>query len=153
MRVLLQRVSEAWVEIEGRATPKCGLGLVALVGFGQGDHEGLLEPMAAKMMALRIFDDGEGRMNLSLDDCGGTLVLVSQFTLYAGVAKGRRPSFTGALEPAQAEGLFQRFGEACRRGAPNLIMGEFGAKMRVHLVNDGPVTILLDSTELKRSSG
>ncbi len=148
MRILLQRVMEAWVDIRGSATPKIGPGLLALVGFQHGDRSELLEPMAGKMVNLRIFDDDQGRMNLSLLDAGGGLAVVSQFTLYADVRKGRRPGFSGALEPEKAVVLFEEFGGICRSWVPSAIMGEFGAGMQVHLVNDGPVTILLDSAEL-----
>lgn len=148
MRILLQRISEAWVDIAGSATPKAGAGLLALVGFQQGDGGALLEPMASKMVNLRIFDDGRGRMNLSLLDSDGDLVLVSQFTLYADCRKGRRPGFSGALKPEEAAVLFDEFAAFCLTWRPSLIRGEFGADMKVHLVNDGPVTLLLDSAEL-----
>ncbi|MEE8396720.1 MAG: D-aminoacyl-tRNA deacylase [bacterium] len=153
MRVLLQRVSEAWLEIEGDPTPRMGAGMVALVGFGEGDREEWLRPMAAKMAGLRIFEDADGRMNLSLADCGGSLLLVPQFTLYADCRKGRRPGFGAALEPGLAEPFFITFAAICREQAPRMMVGQFGANMKVHLVNDGPVTILLDSTELGLAAG
>ncbi len=149
MRVLLQRVSQASVDVEGARTPQTGRGIVALVGFGQGDRAAVLQPMAAKVVQLRIFDDGEGRMNLSLLDVEGDLVLVSQFTLYANCAKGRRPSFIESLPPQPAALLFDRYVDLCRALTPNVTTGRFGATMKVHLINDGPVTILLDSDELK----
>lgn len=148
MRVLLQRISDALVIAEGVAGPKAGKGLLALVGFRQGDHAGLLEPMAIKIVHLRIFEDSSGRMNRSLLDSEGDLVLVPQFTLYADCRKGRRPGFSNALEPSLAESLFEGLCQLCQRMAPSVITGVFGAHMQVHLVNDGPVTILLDSAEL-----
>ena len=149
MRILVQRVASAWVGFqEGAETPHSGAGLLALVGFRAGDTEALLEPMAQKLVQLRVFSDDAGKMNRSLADTGGDLVLVSQFTLYADCRKGRRQSFTGALEPVQAERLYARFVEICGRQARVVTSGRFGAMMRVHLVNDGPVTLLLDSGEL-----
>jgi D-tyrosyl-tRNA(Tyr) deacylase len=149
MRLLLQRIKEGWVEFSDAApTPQAGAGLLALGGFREGDVAILLEPMAAKMVNLRVFNDTEGRMNLSLLDIGGDLLVVSQFTLYADCKKGRRPGFSGALAPDQAAAMFEQFTEVCRSYVPSVITGEFGAAMRVNLVNDGPVTILLDSAEL-----
>jgi D-tyrosyl-tRNA(Tyr) deacylase len=148
MRVILQRIGEARVIAEGEAGPKAGNGLLALVGFQQGDHAALLEPMAGKIVNLRIFEDSGGRMNRSLLDDEGDLVLVSQFTLYADCRKGRRPGFSSALEPSLAKELFESFCQVCRQMTPSVITGVFGARMAVHLVNDGPVTILLDSAEL-----
>jgi len=149
MRLLLQRIREGWVEFKDAApTPRAGRGLLALVGFKEGDDAALLEPMARKMVNMRVFNDPDGRMNLSLLEIGGDLVVVSQFTLYADCRKGRRPGFSGALEPEQASALFDRFGELCRGLVPSVRLGVFGAEMQVNLVNDGPVTILLDSSEL-----
>lgn len=148
MRILLQRIKEARVDVEGVAGRRAGAGLLALVGFRRGDEEKLLEPMAAKLANLRIFDDGRGRMNLSLLDAGGDLVLVSQFTLYADCRKGRRPGFSDALAPDLAEPHFERFRRICAGILPTVITGSFGAEMQVHLVNDGPVTIMLDSAQL-----
>ena len=149
MRLLIQRVKSAWVRFEeGGESPRAGAGLLVLVGFREGDGEALLEPMARKMAELRIFPDGQGRMNLSLREAGGELALVSQFTLYADCRKGRRPSFTDALEPKRAEALYEAFVAVCRSLAPVATAGRFGAMMDVHLINDGPVTILLDSDAL-----
>lgn len=148
MRVLLQRVLDSWVDIEGNPTEKTGLGLAALVGFQQGDGRELLDTMASKLVRLRVFDDGAGLMNRSLLDVGGELLLVSQFTLYADCRKGRRPGFSRALRPEAAAELFRQFGDVCRKITPKVIMGKFGANMQVHLINDGPVTIMLDSGEL-----
>lgn len=149
MRLLIQRVKSAWVSFEdGSESPRCGTGLLALVGFRQGDGESVLEPMARKLVELRIFPDEEGRMNRSLLDAGGELALVSQFTLYADCRKGRRPSFVEALEPRAAEALYDRFVRCCEALTSVAATGRFGAMMDVHLVNDGPVTILLDSDTL-----
>ena len=148
MRILVQRVAEAWVEIEDVPTRKAGRGLLGLIGFHQTDEAALVAPMAEKFLNLRIFEDAQKRMNLSLLDVAGDLVVVPQFTLYADCRRGRRPGFSEALDPGRAKTLFTRFQEACRATFPGLISGEFGAAMQVHLVNDGPVTILLDSSEL-----
>lgn len=148
MRILVQRVAEAWVEIEDVPTRKAGRGLLGLIGFHQADEAALVAPMAEKFLNLRIFEDAQKRMNLSLLDVAGDLVVVPQFTLYADCRKGRRPGFSEALEPERAKTLFTRFQEACRATFPEMISGEFGATMQVHLVNHGPVTILLDSSEL-----
>ena len=148
MRILLQRISEVRVDVQGVPGPEAGRGLLALVGFRIGDSENLLEPMASKLVNLRVFADEDGRMNLSLLDSGGALAAVSQFTLYADCRKGRRPGFTDALETGPASTLFEQFCGICRGIAPKVITGVFGAEMQLHLVNDGPVTILLDSAEL-----
>lgn len=152
MRLLVQRIREGWVEIAGAETPRTGPGLLALIGFRAADTEAILEPMAAKLVHLRILADEQGRMNRSLADTAGGLILVSQFTLYADCAQGRRPSFTAALAPGPAEALYDRFVAICRSHCAALgigvVTGQFGATMGVHLVNDGPVTILLDSAEL-----
>ena len=149
MRVLIQRVATAWVEWEGMATEQAGPGLLCLVGFNRQDVVGVLEHMADKLIHLRIFADEHGRMNRSLVETGGGLVLVPQFTLYADCRKGRRPGFSGALEPAAAREMFEAFVQICREHLSGVIAGRFGAHMQVHLVNDGPVTILLDSNELR----
>jgi D-tyrosyl-tRNA(Tyr) deacylase len=118
------------------------------VGFHATDGREVLEPMANKLIHLRIFEDDQGRMNLSLLERGGGLALVPQFTLYADCRKGRRPGFSEALEPRAAAALFDAFVARCRTEIAEVITGTFGAHMQVHLVNDGPVTILLDSREL-----
>ena len=149
MRILVQRIREGWVDFpDSTPTARAEHGILALTGFSVDDDETLLEPMAAKMVHLRIFADAAGRMNDSLLDSGGALLLVPQFTLYADCRKGRRPGFSAALAPEPAKALFQRFEQVCRAHLPEVICGRFGAEMRVHLVNDGPVTILLDSAEL-----
>ncbi|HEX9841571.1 MAG TPA: D-aminoacyl-tRNA deacylase [bacterium] len=148
MRIVVQRVLSAWVEWEQESTEHIAAGLLCLVGLHREDGPALLEPMAEKLLHLRIFEDAAGRMNRSLLETGGGLVLVPQFTLYADCRRGRRPGFADALEPLAARALFERFVERCRQHVPRAQAGSFGAQMRVHGVNDGPVTILLDSAEL-----
>ncbi len=149
MRLVVQRIARAWVSYGETETPHVGTGLLALVGFHRDDSEGVLRPMAHKLLNLRVLNDDDGRMNRSLLDAGGGLALVPQFTLYADCRKGRRPSFVQAQEPAMAERLYDQFAGLCRELVPSLITGRFGSDMAVHLVNDGPVTILLDSEELR----
>jgi D-tyrosyl-tRNA(Tyr) deacylase len=150
VRIVLQRVREARVEVDGRVTGQIGKGLLALVGLAEGDTAALFPKMLEKVVALRIFPDEGGNMNRSLEETGGGLLLVSQFTLYADCRKGRRPGFSGAMAPELARALFAAFVEAARTrySGGAVETGEFGAMMDVHLVNDGPVTIVLDSGEL-----
>jgi D-tyrosyl-tRNA(Tyr) deacylase len=152
MRLLVQRIAEGWVDIEGVPTPHVGAGLLALIGLKSTDGPSHLEPMAKKLLHLRILGDAQGRMNRSLAEAGGHLLLVSQFTLYADSSQGRRPSFLAAMPPGQAEVLYDEFVTMCRQLCDPLkipvITGKFGASMRVHLINDGPVTLMLDSAEL-----
>ncbi len=150
MRIVLQRVREARVEVGGRVTGRIGEGLLALVGLAEGDTVALFPKMLEKVVALRIFPGEAGNMNRSLEETGGGLLLVSQFTLYADCRKGRRPGFSAAMAPERARGLFAAFVEAARVRYPagSVETGEFGAMMDVHLVNDGPVTIVLDSGEI-----
>ncbi len=145
MRVVLQRVSRARVTVEGRAAGVVGRGVLLLVGFRAGDGEEVLAWMADKIVGLRIFPDAEGRMNRSLAEVGGAILVVSQFTLYGDVRKGRRPSFVGAAPPEVAIPLYERFVALLRARAPGPVeTGEFGAFMEVELVNDGPVTLILE---------
>lgn len=145
MRAVVQRVSEARVTVGERVAGAIGTGLCVLLGVGVDDAEQDALWMARKVADLRLFEDEAGKMNRSVAECGGAVLLVSQFTLYADTAKGRRPSFTQALAPERAAPLVQRVAEALReRGLP-VATGEFGAAMDVALVNHGPVTILLDS--------
>ncbi len=146
MKIVLQRVSEAGVEIEGRAVARIGRGLCLLVGVEKGDTEGEAESLARKAVELRIFPDGEGKMNLSVLDVGGEVLAVSQFTLAGSVRKGRRPSFDGAEEPGRAAELFDRFVAAVRKAGPRVETGVFQAAMAVRLTNDGPVTFVLESS-------
>jgi D-tyrosyl-tRNA(Tyr) deacylase len=144
MRCVIQRSGPARVTIDGRVAGAIDRGLVVLAAFAAGDTDAELEWMARRLPALRIFPDGEGRLNLSLAEVGGGILLVSQFTLYGDCRKGHRPSFTGSAAPALAEDLYDRFGGLLRRQWPQVAEGEFGAMMKVELVNDGPVTLVLD---------
>ena len=144
MRVVLQRVSSASVSIEGRVVGSIGRGFLVLVGFTTGDGDDHVEWMADKIVGLRLFPDDEGKMNLGLGEVDGAVLVVSQFTLYADARKGRRPSFVDAASPEQAVPLYESFvGALGARGLP-VETGEFGALMAVELVNDGPVTLILE---------
>ena len=145
MRVVLQRVSSASVTVEGRVTGAIGRGFLLLAGFSAADDDDALVWMADKIVSLRLFADGEGKMNLGLEDVQGGILVVSQFTLYGDTRKGRRPSFVGAAPPEQAIPLYERFVALLRERAPAAVeTGEFGAMMDVALVNDGPVTLILE---------
>lgn len=145
MKVVLQRVSRASVSIEGEVVGAIEGGLALLVGFTEGDEEETLRWMAEKILGLRVFSDTEGKMNLSLEDVGGDLLVISQFTLYGDTRKGRRPSFVRAAPPDVAVPLYDRFLEILRESAPGRVQsGEFGAMMDVALVNAGPVTLVLE---------
>jgi D-tyrosyl-tRNA(Tyr) deacylase len=145
MRVVLQRVSRASVSISGRMAGEIGEGLVLLVGFTEGDDESTLQWMAEKILGLRVFSDDDGKMNLSLEDVKGDVLVVSQFTLYGDTRKGRRPSFIRAASPEVAIPLYEEFLDILEGAAPGkLESGEFGAMMDVELVNAGPVTLVLE---------
>lgn len=144
MRVLLQRVSSAAVRVDGRVTGRIDRGFLLLVGFTHDDDEARLAWMADKVIGLRLFTDAEGKMNLPLADVGGSLLVVSQFTLYGDAAQGRRPSFIAAARPEKAEPLYSKFVELLRERSVQVETGEFGAMMAVELVNDGPVTLWLE---------
>ncbi|HKW40367.1 MAG TPA: D-aminoacyl-tRNA deacylase [Gemmatimonadales bacterium] len=148
MRVVLQRVSRAAVRVNGRETGSIGAGFLVLAGFTRSDSDETLVWMADKIIGLRLFGDAEGKMNRALADVDGGLLIVSQFTLYGDVTKGRRPSFIDAAEPAVAIPLYDRFVALLKeRGAASgmpVATGEFGAMMEVELVNDGPVTLVLE---------
>ena len=146
MRVVLQRVARAEVRVAGRVTGAIGAGFVVLAGFAPTDTEETLVWMAEKIVGLRLFADAEDKMNRALADVGGGLLVVSQFTLYGDARKGRRPSFTDAAPPDVAVPLYERFVALLRERAVGLPVatGEFGAMMEVELVNDGPVTLLLE---------
>jgi len=150
MRLVIQRVKEARVEIDGNTVGEIGKGLLVLVGLKEGDSEDLFPRMRDKLINLRLFADQAGNTNLSLTDVKGGILCVSQFTLYADVRKGRRPSFTGAMKPDAARELYGKFVESVRHHYHSgpVADGEFGAMMQVHLVNDGPVTVIVDSEEL-----
>lgn len=144
MRVLLQRVARAEVRVEDRVAGRIGRGLLLLVGLTHTDGEDQLAWMADKVTGLRVFSDSDGKMNLALAEVGGSLLVVSQFTLYGDAVKGRRPSFVDAARPEAAIPLYERFVALLReRGVP-VETGEFGADMQVELVNDGPVTLWLE---------
>ena len=151
MRVVLQRVSRASVTVGGEEVASIGRGLLLLAGIGEGDGEAEARRLAAKCAEMRIFADAEGRFNLSVTDIGGEALVVSQFTLLADVRRGRRPAFTEAARPEVAEPLVEAFARALREAGVPSQTGRFGAKMEVSLVNDGPVTIILDSVELERA--
>ncbi len=147
MRLVVQRVSSASVTVGDRVTGAIGSGLVVLIGITDTDGDEEVEWAADKICNLRIFNDGEGRMNRSLRDVDGHVLLVSQFTLYGDARKGRRPSFVHAARGAEAESIYERVVEAIKGRATRCATGEFGAAMQVSLVNDGPVTILIDSAK------
>ena len=145
MRAVIQRVKSAEVYVDGRLSGKIGNGLLVLVGMARGDGEDDISYLISKLPELRIFEDSSGKFNLSLQEINGEILVVSQFTLYGDCRKGRRPSFTEAEEPTVAKNLYDRLISKLReRGVP-VETGEFQAKMEVHLINDGPVTLLLDS--------
>ncbi len=146
MRVVVQRVSSASVTIDGRSTGAVGRGFCLLVGFTHGDTPAEVDWMAEKIAGLRLFSDAEGKMNLGLDEVGGGVLVVSQFTLYGDAAKGRRPSFIDAARPETAIPLYQLFVTRLRARGLEVATGEFGAAMQVEIHNDGPVTLILDRT-------
>ncbi len=153
VRVLVQRVSQASVTVDGQVVGAIGPGLLLLVGVRRGDDQATAEWMARKVAHLRIFEDEAGKMNRSVLEIGGSVLVVSQFTLYADVRKGRRPSFIEAAPPDEARPLVEAFAEALRSLSLPVETGVFGAHMDVALVNDGPVTIWLDSAELRGDTG
>lgn len=144
MKFVIQRVSEASVTVEGKVIGQIGRGYMVLIGVGENDTRELADRYIKKMLGLRIFEDENDKTNLSLKDVGGSLLLISQFTLYANCRKGNRPSFTQAGNPGLAEELYDYITEQCRREVPNVQTGSFGAHMKVSLVNDGPFTVILD---------
>lgn len=148
MRAVVQRVSSASVSVAGETVSSIGKGLLVLLGVGTEDDEADLDLLAGKVVGLRIFEDAAGKMNLSVLETGGELLVVSQFTLYGDARKGRRPSFTDAMEPGRANQLYQAFCARLRESGVRVGEGVFRADMQVALVNDGPVTLLLDSKRL-----
>ena len=148
MRAVVQRVSEAAVRVEGEVVGKIGKGLLVLLGIGHDDGETQIEWMVEKLCGLRIFRDGEGKMNRSVTEEGGGILLVSQFTLLGDARKGKRPSFIAAAPPERSAPLFERFHAALQRRLVVVERGIFGADMAVSLVNDGPVTLVIDSPEV-----
>jgi D-tyrosyl-tRNA(Tyr) deacylase len=148
MRAVVQRVTRAEVRVGGETVGKIERGLCVLVGVGQGDVEADAAWVAQKLLALRIFEDAEGKMNLSLGQVDGALLLVSQFTLLGDARQGTRPGFSAAMAPEPAEALYRRVVQLCRDGGAQVAEGRFRADMQLELVNDGPVTLLLDSKKL-----
>lgn len=153
MRAVIQRVRYASVTIDGEVKSKIGEGFLILFGAGQGDTREDAQLLAKKTAGMRIFRDENDKMNLALADIGGSVIVVSQFTLYADCRKGNRPSFANAAPPAEANELYEYFVRLLREeyGIADVQTGEFGADMKVELLNNGPVTIILDSDELKRA--
>lgn len=147
MKLVIQRVNEASVTVEGKVISDIGKGLVVFFGAGEGDTEEMADKFADKLVKLRIFQDENGKTNLSLTDVGGEVLIISQFTLYADCRKGNRPSFVKACEPGRAEELYEYFLKAFQRRYGCVKKGIFGADMKVRLENDGPFTICLDSWE------
>lgn len=148
MRAVLQRVTRASVRVGGETVGEIGRGLVVLLGVARDDAEADARYLVEKVTQLRVFEDAEGRMNLSLAEAGGALLVVSQFTLYGDVRRGRRPSWSEAAPPERAEPLYELFVGEARRAGARVETGSFRRMMEVELVNDGPVTILLDSRKL-----
>jgi D-tyrosyl-tRNA(Tyr) deacylase len=151
VRVVLQRVSSASVRVDGEVVGAIGVGYVVLVAAGADDRPDEPERLAHKIVGLRVFADADGKMNRSIDEVGGSILLISQFTLYADLQRGRRPSWTGSAEPAVAEERVEEFRTALESEGLTVATGRFGAHMDVELVNDGPVTLLLDGGDV--SSG
>lgn len=148
MRILLQRVSRASVRVQGRAVAEIGHGLLLLVGIGKDDGFGEYDRLAEKVFNLRVFEDEQGKMNRSLSEVGGEVLVVPQFTLYGDVRRGRRPSWDGAAEPEIAEGRVEAFARALEARGATVRRGAFREHMEVELVNDGPVTLWVDAAEL-----
>ena len=148
MKFLIQRVAHADVVVDGKELGKIGKGFMVLIGVSKEDDKSTADKMVDKMIKLRIFEDENGKTNLSLDDVGGELLLISQFTLYANCKKGNRPSFIDAGGPDEANALYEYIIEKCRERVNVVERGEFGADMKVSLLNDGPFTIVLDSSEI-----
>jgi len=149
MRALLQRVSEASVEVDSRIVGAIQNGLLVFLGISRGDTTGDAHYLADKIVHLRVFPDDDGKMNRSLLEAGGSMLIVSQFTLYGDCRKGRRPSFDEAARPEDARALYEQFIEACRATRVEVETGSFQAMMRVHLINDGPVTFLCESVKAR----
>jgi D-tyrosyl-tRNA(Tyr) deacylase len=153
MRAVVQRVAEAGVTVDNESVARIGGGLCVLLGVGAADTPADADYLCDKIIGLRIFDDAAGKMNLPLREVGGSLLVVSQFTLYGDCRKGNRPSFTRAAEPAPAIALYERFVARARAAALPVATGQFQARMRVSLVNDGPVTLWLDTAARRRPAG
>lgn len=148
MKFVIQRVLESSVKVDGKIIGQIGKGFMVLIGVGQDDTQEIADKMVKKMIGLRIFEDENGKTNLSLADVGGELLLISQFTLYANCKKGNRPSFIESGAPDLAEALYEYIIAKCKENVSVVEKGSFGADMKVSLVNDGPFTIVLDSEKL-----
>lgn len=148
MRFVIQRVTHASVTVDGKKQAEIDRGFLVLIGICQTDSLSLADKMVHKLIGMRIFQDQEGKTNLSLRDVDGKLLLVSQFTLYADCRKGNRPSFTRAAGPESAEAIYEYIIAQCKKSIPGVEKGIFGADMKVELLNDGPFTIVLDSEDL-----
>lgn len=148
MKFVIQRVSEASVSVAGEVIGAIDTGFLVLIGIGREDNRATADLLVRKMTGLRIFEDENGKSNLALADVGGSVLLISQFTLYANARKGNRPSYIEAADPEMAEQLYEYIIESCRTRIPQVETGSFGAEMKVSLVNDGPFTIILDSEKL-----
>lgn len=148
MKFVIQRVLESSVKVDGNTIGQIGKGFMVLIGVGQEDTKEVADKMVKKMIGLRIFEDENGKTNLSLSDVNGELLLISQFTLYANCKKGNRPSFTESGAPDLAEELYEYIIDKCKESVPVVEQGSFGADMKVSLINDGPFTIVLDSEKL-----
>ena len=148
MRFVIQRVTKADVKVEGRTVGAIGKGFMVLIGVSDSDTKEIADKMVKKMIGLRIFEDEQGKTNLSLDAVGGSLLLISQFTLYADCKKGNRPSFIRAGKPEMAEEMYEYIIGKCKESVETVERGSFGADMKVSLTNDGPFTIVLDSDTL-----
>ena len=145
MKFVIQRVTHADVKVDGQTIGEIGKGFMVLIGVSNSDTKEIADKMVKKLVGLRIFEDEQGKTNLSLDAVGGSLLLISQFTLYANCKKGYRPSFIEAGEPKMAEEMYEYIISKCKESVPTVERGSFGADMKVALVNDGPVTIIIDS--------
>ena len=148
MRLIVQNSLEATCKVDNKIVGSISHGFVVLVGFTQGDEETLVKKMAAKLLAMRVFEDENGKTNLSLKDINGEILSISQFTLYGSLKEGRRPSFVNALEPKKASELYDFFNECLEQEGYKVEKGIFGADMKIALVNNGPFTTILDSKEL-----
>lgn len=148
MRFVIQRVKESEVRVDGEVLGSIGKGFMVLIGVSNSDTKEIADKMIKKMLGLRIFEDEQGKTNLSLDTVGGSLLLISQFTLYANCKKGNRPSFIEAGVPGMAEEMYEYIIEKCKEQVEMVERGQFGADMKVSLINDGPFTIILDSDNL-----
>ncbi|MBP3339388.1 MAG: D-tyrosyl-tRNA(Tyr) deacylase [Lachnospiraceae bacterium] len=148
MRFVIQRVTHSSVTVDGQVIGKIGKGFMVLIGVEDSDTKAIADKMISKLIGLRVFQDDNDKMNLSLKDVNGELLLISQFTLYADCKKGNRPSFIRAGKPDMANEMYQYIIEECKKQISVVEKGEFGADMKVELLNDGPVTIILDSTEI-----